>query len=256
MTITVNGRKLALLAVAALALLAAYLIGSSRPSVATASASQAVAAVPASPTTTAGVTVAGSGTVTGTPDTLRLSLSVTTAAPTIDAALASSNKAAAAVAASLKKNGVADKDLQTSGLSIQPSYTSKGAPSGYRVYENLTASLRDLRTAGVTIGAAVGAGGSAVRVDGLSIALDNTSGLVSGARTRAIDDAKTKATQYAEAAGRSLGPVVSISETVQQPATYPYAARGLDVAMAQAAVPIQAGSQDVTVLVTVVYAFA
>jgi uncharacterized protein YggE len=257
MTINVNGRTIAITALAAMALLAAYLLGSARPSVADAAAPALVRAATSTTTTTdAGITVTGTGKVTGTPDTLQISLSVTATASSIDSALSSANKSAKAVQDALLAKGVATKDLQTSNLSIQPNYTSKGEPSGYRVDESITASLRDLTKAGKTLSAAVAAGGDAVRVDGVSVALEDTSGLVAGARTSAVDDAKTKAEQYAKAAGRSLGDVQSISEVVTSP-TPMYADRAYaGVAATPSAVPIQAGSQDVVVDVTVVYAFA
>lgn len=253
MTITVNGRTIATTALAATALLAAYLLGSVRPGVAGAATTSAGVVTATAPGTDAGITVTGSGKVTGTPDTLRISLSVTATATSIDAALASANRSARAVQGALTTAGVAARDLQTSGLSIQPNYTSKGAPSGYRVDESVTAALRDLAKAGATLSAAVRAGGDAVRVDGVSVALEDTSGLVSGARTAAVEDAHARAEQYARAAGRTLGEVRSISEVVQQPTPQPYAA-GFAAEAVSGAVPIQPGSQDVTVRVTVVYA--
>jgi uncharacterized protein len=253
MTISVTSRKLAFFVVAALAILAAYLLGSIRPS--TATAAEVAPRADTAAASTPGITVVGSGKVAGTPDTLTLTLSVTTSAPKIDDALASANRAAVAVQDALAGRGVDKKDMQTSGLSIQQDYTSKGQPSGYRVYENLTVTMRDLAKAGATMTAAVDAGGNAVRVDGLSLSLENTSALVAGARTGAIDDARQKATQYAQAAGRTLGPVVSITETVTPPNPSYLDAR-TTLAFQASAVPIQAGSQDVTVQVSVVYAFA
>jgi uncharacterized protein YggE len=255
MTITVNGRRVAATALAAVALLAAYLLGSVRPGVAGAATTAAGVATATAPATDAGITVTGSGKVTGTPDTLRISLSVTATATTIDAALASANRSARAVQSALTAAGVAAKDLQTSGLSIQPNYTAKGAPSGYRVDESVRAALRDMAKAGATLSAAVHAGGDAVRVDGVSVALEDTGALVAGARTAAVEDARARAKQYARAAGRSLGEVRSISEVVQQPTPLPYDGRYAAEAIS-AAVPIQPGSQDVTVQVTVVYALA
>ena len=256
MTITLNGRKLAFFAVAALAILAAYLIGTSRSSVARAAVTTSVPAATASSSSTEGITVTGTGKVTGTPDTLRISLAVSATAKNIDEALASANASMRKVQKSLSDNGVAAKDMQTSNLSISPHYTNKGAPDGYDVSESLTATIRDLPKAGAVLSASVDAGGNAVRVDGVSVALDDTSALVGGARTSAMDDAKTKASQYAEAAGRTLGAVVSISEVVSG-SPYPVYDQAAATALRAASpVPIQAGSQDVSVQVTVVYAFA
>ena len=256
MTITVNSRTIAITVVAALAILAAYLIGSARPSVAGAATPTVLSASTGSPADT-GNTVTGTGKVTGSPDTLRISLSVTATSQDVDTALASANKSAKAVQDAFLAKGVEKKDLQTSNVSIQPNYNSKGAPSGYVVSESMTASVRDLTKAGATLSAAVDAGGNAVRVDAVSFALEDTNGLVSGARKGAVDDAKAKAEQYAAAAGRSLGAVQSISEVVTSPT--PQYMDGIAYARsaAQAApVPLQAGSQDLSVQVTVVYALA
>jgi uncharacterized protein YggE len=256
MTITLTRRTLLPLVLVALCLVAAYLIGSARPSVANA-ATVTPRAATADPSST-GITVTGSGTVTGTPDTLSVSLSVTATASTIDDALARATRAQSAVVASLKESGVAAGDLQTSNLSISPNYTSKGLPSGYVVNEGVTAKLHGLAKAGRTLGAAVAAGGDSVRVDGIWISIDDTDPLKGDARAAAISDARNRAEQYAAAAGRKVGEVQSIREVVTTPAPYAMDARAyaMPAAASLQSVPIQAGSQDVTVQVTVVYGLA
>jgi len=255
MTIQVNGRSVAVTVLVSVALLAAYLIGSARPSVAGAAVPAAAVRTANSTPADTGITVTGTGKVTGTPDTLRISMSVTATDQDVDTALASANASAKAVQDALLAKGVAAKDLQTSNLSIQPNYTPKGQPSGYVVSEGVTASVRDLAKAGATLTAAVSAGGNAVRVDGVSMALEDTSSLVGGARKGAVDDARAKAEQYAQAAGRSLGEVQSISEVVTSPTPQYYDGR-FAASAAGSAVPIQAGSQELSVQVTVVYALA
>jgi uncharacterized protein len=201
-----------------------------------------------------GITVSATGTVSGTPDTLRLSMGVSVTGGTVPAALASANAAAEKVQASLRQHGVAEKDLQTSGLSIQPQYGNGDKPviTGYQVTESVTAVLRDLGKAGDTIGAAATAGGDATRVDGVTLDLSDTGKLVTAARTKAFQQAKEKAEQYARTAGRDLGDVVSISET---PAATAPPERMAYAAADAKSVPIAPGSQEVGVTVTVVFAF-
>jgi uncharacterized protein len=273
MTLTFTPRRAALVVVAVLALTVVYVIGAARSGGAPATASTFVGTstslTPASPrlsptaqsaTTPViggpGITVGGRANVAGTPDTLRLDLSVVATASSVSEALASANRSADSVQRSLLANGVGRKDLQTSGLSIQPDYDySNGATprlKGYQVSESISAKLRNLGRAGDAIGQAVGAGGNAVRVNGISLDLEDTGALVSSARDRAYADARAKAEQYAKAAGRSLGDVMSITEDVSTPSpiAVPYAA--VDSAKS-ASVPIQPGSQDVSVSVTVVF---
>lgn len=204
----------------------------------------------------AGITVTGESTVAGKPDTLRLNLAISTKADSVQSALGRANDAMGKVQSSLRRSGVSDKDLQTSSLDVQPSYTSpsSGQPSidGYTVTEGVTAVLRDLGKAGQAIAGATKAGGNAVQVNGIQLDIADTSSLASAARDRAVANAKAKAEQFAKATGRELGAVVSLTESVtQQP---PIAYSGAAVAR-DAAVPISAGSQDVGVSVTIVYAF-
>jgi uncharacterized protein YggE len=105
-------------------------------------------------------------------------------------------------------------------------------------------------SAGDAIGQAVGAGGNAVRVNGVSLDLEESGALVSEARGAAFAEARNKAEQYAEAAGRSLGEVVSVAESVASPSPI---AMPADALATTAKVPIQPGSQNVSVSVTVVF---
>ncbi|HEY1919545.1 MAG TPA: SIMPL domain-containing protein [Streptosporangiaceae bacterium] len=247
---------------AAVILIGAFALGTTRGSAA-AAGQGTVAGRSGSPAgaelTSAGaparITVTGSGTVTGTPDQLTLDMGVQVNGGTVNSALQQANQDAARVTAALRGAGVAAADIQTSGLSIQPTYASGSSlPDGYGVSESLTATLVRLAVAGAQIEAAVRAGGNAVTVDDVSLNLADSSGLLASARTRAVADARVKAAQYAKAAGRPLGPVISITDQSQDggppvPAFAPAAGKA-------AAVPISPGSAQVSVSVTVVYALA
>ena len=209
-----------------------------------------------------GITVQGQGKSEGTPDVLRLSLSVDVVKSTIQDALDSSNAAVSKVISALRQNGVAQKDIQTTGLSIDRAYTypRNAAPRfrGYQVGNSIQAKIRDLKNAGKTISASATAAGNAVRIDGISFDLHDNVALLKSARDSAMADAKTKAEQYASDSGRHLGKVVVITE--QQQPSYPVPAyAGIVAAPAvtnSTPVPISAGVQQVTVTVTVVYEFA
>ena len=211
------------------------------------------------PASTPGITVTGTSEVAGKPDTLRLDLSVQTRGDTVAKALESANAITARVQSSLTRNAVAGKDIQTSNLQVQPdySYPTNGIPvvKGYTVSEGVTATLRNLGKSGGAISAAVSAGGNAVQVNGISLDLEDNSTLLSTARDRAVANARTKAEQYAKAAGRGLGSVVSISEVVSDPPPVAYDVRAMASKDSASPVPIQPGSENVGVTVTVVYAF-
>jgi uncharacterized protein len=198
------------------------------------------------------LTVTGTGTVTGTPNQLILSMGVQVNAPSVSSALTQANSAISKVIASLQRNGVTRANIQTSGLSIQPNYRGRGqTPVGYGVSEQLTATLVTLSKAGSQIQDAVTAGGNAVTVDGVSLNLTDTGGLLQRARARAVHDAQSKAAQFASATHEQLGAVISISDQTTLPTPVSY---GLASGAAAPSVPVSAGSQQISVQITVVYA--
>jgi uncharacterized protein len=237
-------------------LIGSFLLGSARSGAAPtrgAQASGSSAVVLAASAAGAKITVTGTGTVSGTPNQLVLSMGVQTSASSVSTALRQANEAATRVIHSLRAGGVSRSDIQTSGLSIQPNYNNGSqVPVGYDVSEQLTATLRDLAKAGSQIQAAATAGGNATTVDGVSLNLTDNSKLLARARAAAIADAQAKASQFAHALGRQLGNVLSVSD--QSPMPYPIFATGLGAARQAASVPVQPGRQQVSVQITVVYA--
>ncbi|MEZ0115358.1 uncharacterized protein YggE [Catenulispora sp. EB89] len=236
--------------------------GSSAPDASAAPFGAALVAngAPVAPDAFPGITVEGTGKVTGTPDTLVLSLSITKVASDVSSAMNGVSATMGAVQASLSGNHVAAGDQKTSGLNVGPQYeNSSGKPtvSGYQASENLTVTLRDPKSAGAVIGAATTAGGNATQISGLSTDLQNDSGPLAQARDAAFNDAKAKAEQYAKSAGRTLGQVVRVEENDGNPAPTPvnFAPMASGASPANP-VPIQMGSTDVTVQVTVVFSFA
>lgn len=249
-----------IIAVAALLLVAfvAYLIGTTRPQVAQA----APAAGPGGPaaTGTSGLEVTGTGKIAGTPDVLRLDLTVSVTRPAATAALDATNRAMAGVIRALTGRKVAGKDITTTGLSLQPEYdysATKSVLRGYTGSENVSVTLRNLTTAGAVISAATGAGGDAARVQGVTLDLEGDSALLAKARSAAFADARTKAQGYATAAGRTLGKVTVISEEATPPSPIRLDQSTLRADASSAApVPVQPGSQQVSVSVRVVWSLA
>lgn len=205
------------------------------------------------PASTNGIVVEGMGRVSGTPDVLRITLGVSVHRSDVSKALQAANSRQAKVRAALKRSGVADKDLQTADLSVYPEYDRKGRPNGYRVSETLTAKLRDLGRAGRAITDAVNAGGDEATVQGVSFLLEDNAAMLAQARDAAFADAEAKAERYADLSGRALGQVELITEaqTFTPPTPEPYYDRAGAAGKALSAVPINAGTTDVSVSVTV-----
>src|SRR5215813_4038830 len=242
-------------------LIGAFTLGAGQGSASPATASGATgntaltAAAAAPAAGSARITVTGTGKVSGVPNQLALSMGVQTSGASVAAALRQANSAVRSVTAVLRRSGVAAADIQTSGLSIYPSYSgSSGVPDGYQVSEQLTITLRRLSVAGSQISAAARAGGNATVINGVSVSLSGTGTLLASARVKAVADAKAKAAAYARALGRPLGPVVSMSET---PPPQPYPEPGFAAAKpdrAASSVPVHPGTQQLSVTVTVIFA--
>jgi uncharacterized protein YggE len=212
----------------------------------TAATGTGTAAVPA-------ITARGTGTVRGTPDTMTIVIGVQTRGDTAKAALDANNEKATALIEVLKGRGVAAADLQTSRLSINPSYDQQGTRiTGYEVTNQVTATLRDIAAAGGLLDAAGESAGDAVRVQQLGFSIDDESEPRARARADAVQQAQAQARQMAEAAGVALGPIQKITEVAgSQPAPYPYA-DGAGSATASLA-PVEPGTQELSVVVEVVY---
>ena len=208
---------------------------------------------PAAAAPAGGITARGTGTVTATPDVVTVTLGVQTEGSSAREALDANTGAATALLDVLRGAGVDPADLRTSDLSVYPSYGDDGRRiTGYQVTNRVEAVLRDLAGAGALIDAAAGAVGDAVRVDGLAFSVDDDSAARAAARGDAVRRAVAQAREMAEAAGVALGPLLSVTEVPAPGAPQPFAA--LDGAAAQAAVPLQPGSQEVEVAVDVVHA--
>ncbi len=183
-----------------------------------------------------------------------LSMGVQTSGSSVAGALRQANEAVRAITRVLTHSGVSASSIQTSGLSIQPNYSSSGAPSGYGVSEQLSVTLNHLSTAGTQISQAARAGGNATVIDGVSLNLSDTGTLLASARAKAVADAKAKASAYARALGRPLGSVISMSETPPAQPVYPLPFASAAHAPSTVPVPVHPGTQQLSVTVTVVFA--
>ena len=237
-------KRTALLAVpAALAVVAAYVLGSPH--------GPGVAVAATAPSSDVGVVVDGVGRTTGVPDVLRVSLGVSVRRDDVSAALRDANSRQRTLRAALRRDGVGDRDVQTSQVDLQQSYDGKGRRNGYVVHEQLTAKLHDLPTAGKVITDAVAAAGDEAVLQSVAFSLEDDAALLGRARDAAYADAKAKAQRYAELSGRRLGDVQLVSETVTPaPPVFEGYAK-LAGATSASAVPLDAGTSQVSVSVRI-----
>lgn len=201
------------------------------------------------------ITVSATGTVRGTPDTVEFTIGVQTTQPTATQALDVNDARIARLEHVLADRKVPSRDLQTTGLDIWQDTNQYGVVTGFTVTDNLDVTIQGIKQAGIAIEYAVRAVGNAngIQFNGITLSISDNSSLLGKARSRAMAAARSEAQQDARASGASVGSVLRITDRQTQaitPVTLGYS----DFIAAHALVPIRAGSQPVTVNVTVVYA--
>lgn len=256
--ITVSVRGVLLAFVSLVALVVAYVLGGAGQG----GAANAAGTPPASPGTHPSITMVGEGTSTAVPDELEFSLQVTYTEPDVSTALHQTNVTLRSVLHSVRAFGVTGRDLRTTGLSIQPtySYPANGSPviTGYQVTEGAQVTVRQLAQGGKALAAAANAGGNAVRVGSVRLTVANPAAALANARKSAVADATAKAREYAAATGSSLGSVLSIREVAAPSPTpvYAFANSARAAAGKAASVPVRPGRQKEQVQVQVVWSLS
>jgi uncharacterized protein len=205
------------------------------------------------------ITVPGRGAVRVDPDVATVRLGVVVVRPTAGDARTAAAATMAAVLDALVAGGVERRDLRTSlvGLDAVRDYSGEGGPrvTGYQLTNTVEATIRAIATVGALIDAALAAG--ATSLDGLAFRLaDPTEALVE-ARRRAVTDARARATVLAEEAGVTLGAVVGITEGGALPPGPPRPMEAMRMkAAADVATPVEAGTDELEVTVTVSFLIA
>jgi uncharacterized protein len=201
------------------------------------------------------VTVTGSGAVMGTPDTATVQLGVQTTAPSATAALHENSARVSALFTALGRTGIRHKDLQTSGLNLYQNTDQAGNVTGFTVVNSLTVTIHPLGKAGTAIDAAANAVGNGIQLNGITLSISNDSKLLAAARAKAMHNARTAASEVAAGGGTHLGAIVKIVDQENSNSyVYPMFGPAQDSASALKAVPIQGGTQSVSVQVKVVFA--
>jgi uncharacterized protein YggE len=210
-----------------------------------------------------GVVTQGSGSIDAKPDQLKFTVTVSNTAPQTAAAMAKTTAGINKVIAALKRSGVADKDIQTASIDVEPSYDYSGNQqriTGYTSSSSLDVLVRKLSAGGATISAASTAAGNTGSVGNVSMSIGNQSTLIAEARDKAVRNSKQAAEALAKAAGRSVDQLVYVEEVqtsnngpVPLAADYASATGGT---ASIAPVPVVAGQQKVAVTVKVRWSLA
>ena len=197
------------------------------------------------------------------PDIAFVTAGVTEERATAKEAMAAQSAAMNGVFEALRAAGVADRDMQTSGLSLQPRYdyietadrqgVKRGEQklAGYVASNQVTVRVRDLARLGDTLDSLVSSGGNTL--SGVNFAIDDDKEVRNEARSKAMKDAIAKAELYASASGLRVARIVTISEGYEHtPQPMPMARMQMASDMMEST-PVAGGEVGVTANVSVLF---
>lgn len=200
------------------------------------------------------IQITGTGSVAAVPDMATITLGVVTQGISGKDALRANSDQLARVFADLAEAGIDERDIQTSGLSLQPDWDHNADRRqqplivGYTARNGVTVRVRDLEILGDVLDDVVSSGAN--QFNGLTFGVTNPTPLQNEARVSAVKDAEARATLLVTAAGANLGKVLNISEGG---AVRPQMMRSMAMDMAESGVPVAAGEVDLRASVTVTY---
>lgn len=200
------------------------------------------------------ISVSASGEVLAEPDRAAIQAGVMTESPTAKTALAGNSKKMAAIINGLKAAGVDAKDIQTSRFDVQPVYDNPktGAPTirGYRVINQVHLTVRAISDLGELIDRIVSLGAN--QINSIRFEVSDMEVRKDQARREAMRNAIRRASLYAQAAGATLGDVLTINEQVSGgPVSFETRGAGR---IAASAAPIAPGQMALEVSVHVTWA--
>jgi uncharacterized protein len=196
------------------------------------------------------------GEVKVAPDMATITFGVVTEAPTAQAAMADNARRMTEVFAALRRAGIEERDIQTSGLNLsaQYDYVQNEPPRlrGYQASNRVTVQVMDIDATGRVADAVVAAGVN--QIDGIGFGLKDPKAAEDQARVLAVRALQDKARLYAQALGVELGPIRSLNEGggyQPQPPMPVFATARME--MADASTPVAAGQLTVRIDITGTY---
>ena len=208
---------------------------------------QATAIVQPSAGTRLDITATGS--VSRVPDLAIISAGVVTKSTTATGAIADNAARMERVRAALRRAGIADKDIQTSSISLNPDYRYENnqAPvlTGYQASNNVSVKFRDIRNSGKILDALVAEGAN--QINGPSLTIDKPEGAYDEARVKALAVGRARAELYARSLGMRVVRLVEVSEGGANNPRPPMPMAMMAKAERSADTSIDPGSQDLEV---------
>jgi uncharacterized protein YggE len=199
--------------------------------------------------------VNATGESTRVPDVAIISAGVVTRAATAAAAMRQNAERMERVIAALKAAGVADRDIQTSNLSLNPEYryVENQPPqlNGYTASNQVNIRFRDVRNSGRVLDVLVAQGAN--QINGPTLTLDQPEAALDEARANAVAIGRARAQIYARSLGMQIVRIVSVSESGRHFAPPPPSPERGDAMMAVSKTQIVPGEQSYQVALAMVF---
>ncbi len=206
------------------------------------------------------LTVSGEGKIYAKPDVAIVEMSVISQNKDVKVVQNENNQKMQQVVNFLKESGIDEKDIKTLQYNLQPEYDYNWCRTGdfpvycppklvdYILTQSVQAKIRDLNRVGEIIGHLSSAGVN--QISSISFIIDDDAAIKTTARKEAIAEAKKKAQTMAEEANIQLGKIIGLSESISgaAPQRMVYAKDSIE-----ASAPIEAGTNEVVVSVSVTY---
>lgn len=158
--------------------------------------------------------ITATGEVSRVPDIATISAGVVTKSTTATGAIADNATRMERVRAALKRAGIADRDIQTSSINLNPDYRyENNQPSvltGYQASNNVSVRFRDIRNSGRILDALVAEGAN--QINGPTLGIDKPEAALDEARAKAIAVGRGRAELYARTLGMRVVRLIAISE--------------------------------------------
>lgn len=203
------------------------------------------------------ISVNGVGRVKAEPDVADVNLGVTKQGEDANAAAGEAATTMDAVIKALLEAGIAEADIQTTTLSLNPIYDWNESPpdiEGWEASNQVRVTVRDIEAVGDVVDAATAAG--ATNVNGISFRVDDPTAAEAEARSAAVADARAKADQLAADAGVTITGIISITESggqQPQPIYMDRAEMAFDTAASAAPTPVLPGEVELSISVYIQY---
>ena len=211
-------------------------------------AAQDVAAL-VRPMTGTRLDISATGSVSRVPDLAIISAGVVTKSTTASGAIADNATRMERVRAALKRAGIADRDIQTSSINLNPDYRYENnqAPvlTGYQASNNVSVKFRDIRNTGKILDALVAQGAN--QINGPSLTIDKPEAAYDEARTKALTTGRARAELYGRSLGMRVVRLLSVSESGGYRPPMPMAMTAQAERSSDAKTSIDPGSQDLEV---------